>query len=221
MRATAAAICILIVCLTPGCPDSAPGALEAIISTSVTSGPAPLTVVASSSASGPADAIVSRQWDFAGEATATTMQATHTFVAPGRYPIDLRVVAADGAVATARTTVRVAGAAPTAVLEANRTIGFAPLAITFDATASSAPDDVIFDFFWDFADGDTSRLDRVTHVFDASGVFDVTLRVVTAGGVEDLASLRIEVAPPPASQPTTQPATQPAPPPATQPAPTP
>src|SRR5204863_6135130 len=73
------------------------------------------------------------------------------------------------------------------------TSGPAPLAVTFDGKSSSAADDTIHDYFWDFGDGDTSRQPSPIHVYTRSGTFTASLRVVSAGGVENTAQTTITV----------------------------
>lgn len=173
--------------LTGGCPqpadDNAP--LVARIGLSASVGPAPLPVaVSASSSTSTAGAITSVRWDFASQAIATTTEASHTFVAPGRYTITLTVKDDAGNEATTTAEVRVQGAAPTARITADVASGRAPLTVRFDGRSSSAPDDTILDYFWTFGDGSAARNPAPLHVYTRDGTFTVRLRVVTGGGVE-------------------------------------
>jgi PKD repeat protein len=99
-----------------------------------------------------------------------------------------------GASATGTVDVRAAGqTAPTARIVADVTAGAAPLNVRFDGTTSSAPDDSITDYSWDFNDGTTSRLSAPFHSFSQPGVYEVELRVATGGGLEGTTTQRIEV----------------------------
>jgi hypothetical protein len=52
--------------------------------------------------------------------------------------------------------------------------------VTFDGTGSYDPDGVIISYFWDFDDGSNSPGSQVTHVYERTGVFHVTLVVTRA-----------------------------------------
>lgn len=183
-----AVLCVssLMIC---GCPLTGPvgttDIVDAVIGASATRGPAPLTVTFSGgSSTSRGGAVTAFRWEFGGGATADGADATFTFNTPGRYPVTLRVTDAAGNVGVEILDIRVQGQNPTAVIAADRDRGERPLLVRFDGTASSAPDDMILDYFWDFADGQTSRLPAPQHVFSFRGQFIVTLRVVTAGGAE-------------------------------------
>ncbi len=195
--------------LPPGDDTNAP--LKAEITISTTRGAAPLAVVVSAEASRSRNGqITGYSWDFGGQASASSMSASHTFNRPGRYAVKLTVTDSAGQTASTRVDVRVAGESASAIIIRDTGSGVAPLTVRFDGTRSSARDDVIQDYFWDFDDGEESRSPTPQHRFRFAGTYTVTLRVISAGGVEASATSTIVVSPPPASQPTTQPTTQPA-----------
>ncbi len=189
---------LMLLPLVGGCPlDPSAGfqsAIDAQISISTTSGDAPLRVVVSGERSTSSrGAIVGYTWDFAGQARAEEVIAEHTFVSPGRYPVTLTVVDAAGQQGSARVFVRVRGGEVTAVINADRLSGPAPLAVQFDGTASTAVDDTILDYYWDFGDNEQSREPAPRHRYELAGTYTVTLRVVSAGGVEGTAETTIAV----------------------------
>jgi PKD repeat protein len=168
--------------------------LQARIAISATSGPAPLRVSVSAGESlSVSGEIIGYDWDFAGVARANTPQAAFTFFSPGRYTITLTVADTLGREATARVDVRVSGESALAVIQSSTNSGPAPLTVRFDASASSSQDDVILDYYWDFGDGTTSRQSAPTHTYTVSGEYLVSLRVVTAGGVEASATTTVRV----------------------------
>jgi PKD repeat protein len=190
---------LAVVLLVGGCPlgDSAAryqSTIDVQIGISTTNGEAPLQVQVSGAQStsdrGP---IIGYSWDFAGEATADTMTAMHTFTQPGRYPITLTVVDSAGEQASARIYVRVRGGAVAAVIGADRLSGPAPLGIQFDGSGSTAVDDTILDYYWDFGDHQESRLTAPYHVYVNPGTYTVELRAVSAGGVEGYAEATVTV----------------------------
>ena len=187
------------VLLIGGCPFGDPAAryqstIDAQIGIATTSGEAPLRVLVSGAESTSArGSIVSYTWDFAGEATADTMTAEHTFTRPGRYPITLTVVDGAGEQGSARIDVRIRGGSVTAVITADRLSGPAPLGVQFDGGESSAIDDTILDYYWDFGDNRQSRLTAPFHLYLNAGTYAVELRAVSAGGVEGYAEATVTV----------------------------
>ncbi len=179
-----------------GCPTNggSGSGVNASIGISSTRGAPPLRVSVSASGSTSSNgAITSTVWDFAGEATANTSDAAHTFTKPGKYPISLTVEDETGAIDVDRVTVQVQGPSASAVIVASPTSGTAPLSVQFDGTSSTAVDDAIESYLWDFGDLTTSRDDNPRHTYRATGTFTVTLRVVSFGGVEDTATATITV----------------------------
>jgi PKD repeat protein len=193
VKAIASAACVALLALLTGCPptDNTNSPVTATITISSRQGSPPLRITVSSAASTSDAEIQSIEWDFAGQATATTVDATHTFSSPGRYAITLTVTDVNGASDTDRVEVQVRGTTATAEIAANLTSGVAPLPVQFDGRGSSAPDDEIQDYFWDFDDGSTSRSSNPLHIFTQAGSYRVTLRVVTGGGIEDTAEIII------------------------------
>jgi len=188
----------LVLPLVGGCPldPAAPyqSAVDARIGISTTNGDAPLHVVVSAAGSTSSrGAIVKYTWDFAEQARSEEMTAEHTFRSPGRYPVTLTVVDVAGEQDSTRVFVRVRGGDVTAVISADRLSGPAPLAVTFDGTNSTAVDDTILDYFWDFGDNEQSRLATPTHVYNFAGSYTVTLRAVSAGGVVGAAEATVTV----------------------------
>lgn len=199
---TVTLVAALLTLTLAGCPTTPGGGggtptspITGVISLSTTQGDAPLTLVADATgSSSTAGTITSYTWDFGGLATRTGVSATYTFSNPGRYTITLTLQDDAGNVNTGTAEVRVAGTgAVTAMIAADPESGPAPLTVQFDGTGSSAPDDTITDYYWDFGDGDTSRQAQPIHVYTAGGTYTVTLRAVTAGGVEGTATAEINV----------------------------
>ncbi|MGE3181896.1 MAG: PKD domain-containing protein, partial [Phycisphaerae bacterium] len=191
-------VCIAIIGLVGGCPTPPPNGEDSVVdvsvSASVSSGESPLTVAFSATGtSSPNGGPYRYDWDFADGTSGDGVQETNTFVQPGLYTVRLTVTDGAGETGVSAVDVRVRGVGATAVLSATPESGPAPLLVRFDGTLSAAPDDVIRDYFWDFGDGTTSQQQKPVHSYTGSGNFTVTLRVVTAGGVEDTTTLSIRV----------------------------
>ncbi|MBN1418878.1 MAG: PKD domain-containing protein, partial [Planctomycetes bacterium] len=84
---------------------------------------------------------------------------------------------------------------PTAIFRATPEAGMAPLSVSFDASASTDPDDDALSFHWRFGDGAEGDGRVVAHAFAAAGTYEVTLEVSDGRGGSDEASLSIRVAP--------------------------
>jgi glucose/arabinose dehydrogenase len=83
---------------------------------------------------------------------------------------------------------------PTASATANPTSGAAPLAVGFDASASSDPDGDALTYNWSFGDGTpAATTPRVTHTYAVAGTYQATLRVTDSRGGSDTETVRIDV----------------------------
>lgn len=192
---------IILVVLSPvvgGCPrtDTTSG-VTAQITATTTQGVVPLHVyVSAADSTSKNGAITGYSWDFGGLAASDSRDANYLFSSPGRYTVTLTVTDETGAQGVAVIDVRVAGTdadIPTAVITSDVDGGAAPLGVQFDGTTSIAPNDRIYDYYWDFNDTTTSRASKPYHVFANAGIYDVSLRVVTGGGLEASTTKRITV----------------------------
>jgi glucose/arabinose dehydrogenase len=89
-----------------------------------------------------------------------------------------------------------ANGSPTAVLEAAPMSGPAPLTVDLDGTGSADPDEDSLAYAWDLDDDgdfDDSSAATLSHVFDASGSYDVSLRVSDGRGGSDAETVTIDV----------------------------
>jgi glucose/arabinose dehydrogenase/PKD repeat protein len=90
-------------------------------------------------------------------------------------------------------------APPPAVAHADPATGAAPLSVDFSADESIDPDGDLVTYTWDFGDGTPDATGRTaTHVYDDAGVYDATLTVRDARGLEsvDEVQVLVDVSPP-------------------------
>lgn len=88
-------------------------------------------------------------------------------------------------------------AAPVAAFSASPASGVAPLAVQFDASASSDADGAITGYSWSFGDGSTATGLRVTsHLYSIAGSITVTLTVTDDRGATASTSHQVTIAPP-------------------------
>lgn len=181
------ALTLLGAIVVGGCPA---GLVEQVlvnakISASTSRGAAPLTVVFSAGNSvSPNGGTLTYKWDFDDGTTSTEANPIHEFEEPGRYIVKLTVTDSAGDVGIATLDVRVEGQGVVAVIATDTNSGTAPLTVSFDATQSISPEDQIIDYHWDFGDSGESYDGQTTHKFNFDGVYEVTLTVRTAGGLE-------------------------------------
>lgn len=192
--------------LLGGCPAANPSdnsnsasPVTAVITATATSGSAPLIATFSADNSTTTNGgTLTFAWtvtNLAGEVltTKTDQSFTFTFEDPGQYRVVLLATDSTNASGSDVVQVRLKGATPTAAITASATAGPTPLIVDFDGRSSSAPDDTILDYYWDFNDGTTSRLAAPRHLFTIEGTFEVSLRVVTTGGAEATTTQTISV----------------------------
>jgi len=92
--------------------------------------------------------------------------------------------------------------APTASFTADPTGGQAPLAVSFDASASTDPDGTITSYTWSFGDGQNGSGVSGSHIYMDEGTFTVVLTVIDSGGLMATISQAITVSAPENSSPT-------------------
>jgi glucose/arabinose dehydrogenase len=85
-------------------------------------------------------------------------------------------------------------APPPAVAHADPASGSAPLSVDFSADESIDPDGDLVTYTWDFGDGTPDATGRTaTHVYDDAGVYDATLTVRDARGLESVDEVQVLV----------------------------
>lgn len=159
-----------------------------------TSGAAPLAVsFDASSSSDPENDALTYAWAFGDGNTGAGVSPNHTYVNTGTYTVTLTV--SDGEFADQATIVINAlgsNLGPTAAFTATPTTGDAPLAVSFNASRSSDPENDPLTYSWAFGDGNTGTGVRSNHTYLGGGVFTVTL-TVSDGQSSDQATTTITV----------------------------
>jgi len=129
-----------------------------------------------------AGGITSRTWDFGDGTTSTAAAPQHAYAAAGLYAVSL-TVRADTRQETLRREafISVGGGAPTADFAISPATVYQGDPVQFTDLSTSTVG-AITSHAWTFGDGGTSAETNPVHVYQASGVFEVTLTVSTAGG---------------------------------------
>ena len=145
------------------------------------SGTAPLAVSFDASASTDSDgSIATYAWTFGDGASGSGKTAAHTYTSAGTFTATLTVTDNLGATGTSTKTITVSAPAnrpPTASFTATPVTGTAPLAVSFDASASTDSDGSISSYAWTFGDGATGSGKTAAHTYTAAGTFTATLTV--------------------------------------------
>lgn len=140
--------------------------------------------------------IASYEWEFLGperqiqRQVSDRAQTSFVFQSAGNYTARLTLVATDGTRVTDEQPIIVNPESLLAAITASRTIGAAPLAISFDSASSRGQ---IVRREWTFGDGSTSAETAPMHVFQKAGQYQVVLRVYDAAGAVHTATTTITV----------------------------
>ncbi len=185
-------------------PDGVPAGPTAALSVTPTSGTAPLAVTADASASTASGSpIGTYTFDF-GDGTSVGPQpgatATHTYQTTGSYTVTVTATDVSGLTsqATQNVTASPSTTGPTAALSITPTSGTAPLAVTADASASTAGSSPISTYTFDFGDGTTVAPQpgaTATHTYQTTGSYTVTVTATDVSGLTSQATQKVTVSP--------------------------
>ena len=165
------------------------------------SGQAPLVVSFDASGSSDEDGtITSYIWNFGDGEFAEGITVNHTYFDEGTCIAQLTVTDDDGATDLITRTIQVSAAtasntAPTASFSASPTSGEAPLAVSFDASASSDLDGSITSYAWSFGDGESATGSTANHTYSTEGTYIAELTVTDDEGATDTTSQTLEATP--------------------------
>jgi PKD repeat protein len=142
-------------------------------------------------ASGSSDSdgtIESYEWDFDGDGTTddTGAMVTHSYSDDGTYTVTLTITDDDGATDTETTTIQVDNSPPFASFTNDPSSPVSGESVEFEGSGSGDSDGSITTYEWDFNGNGTydvtTTTPNATHVYDATGTYDVKLRVTDDDG---------------------------------------
>jgi PKD repeat protein len=156
--------------------------IRADISAQPTSGSVPLTIEFDGSGSATDEGqIIDYIWEFPGEDPIHyNAQISYEFRKVGIFPVRLTILTSTGKTDTTEIMVSVRSKALRANFQAQPDAGKAPLKVVFDPSGTEG---TIFEYFWDFGDGATSREYKPTHIYEETGEYLVTLKVTNSKGL--------------------------------------
>ncbi|MEL6132571.1 MAG: PKD domain-containing protein, partial [Bacteroidota bacterium] len=145
-------------------------------------------------------AIASYLWDFGDGNTSTQQFPTYLYVNNGSYDVSLQIEDVNGCRDTIVKPNYVRLTVPTPGFTVDTATACPGTSLSF--TDTSIPDHPLTDWLWDFGDGNTSTDQNPTHVYAASGFYDVTLTVTNVHGCsESITQVQfVEILSPPTAQ---------------------
>jgi len=121
------------------------------------------------------------RWDLGNSTISFLQNPVATYFNPGVYSIKLVVQNASGIDSIIKTQYITVYALPSVNFSASTLSGCFPLPVQF-TNASTAGSGTISSYLWDFGDGNSSALPNPTHIYTASGTFNVSLQIVNSNG---------------------------------------
>ena len=115
-------------------------------------------------------------WDFKDGATSVLQNPNHTFSQAGQYEVELRSSQNGSIVGTVAIIVY---QDPIIEVDASIDSGCAPLVVDFNSFITVDPGLTIQSVTWSFGDGTSSSDLNPTHTYTNSGLFSVSLQVIT------------------------------------------
>lgn len=146
----------------------------------------------------PGRTIVSYEWSFGDGATATGVDVSHIYTAPGTYVAVLKVTDNAGRVGVNTATVSVGATNPIALFVVSPTEPRVGQALSVNGSASTAgPGRSIVSYAWDFGDGTTGTGQTFTKSagYAVAGTYTVVLVVTDDQGNRGVRSETINVRP--------------------------
>ncbi|MFC1715606.1 PKD domain-containing protein [Candidatus Poribacteria bacterium] len=130
--------------------------------------------------------IVSWEWDFGDDTSGEGEKISHTYKAPGRYPVKLTVKAdLEGGIKSTSTRLFITvNNSPTAEAGKDQLVGVNQLTV-LNGSGSKDPDGAIVSYDWNFGDGQTGSGIEVQHRYKTSGKYTVILKVTDNTDVEN------------------------------------
>jgi PKD repeat protein len=118
-------------------------------------------------------------WSFGDGDYSTSQNPSHTYTAAGSYTVTLTASNTAGSDTEVEEDCVVADPAkPVAAFAANITSGTAPLTVVFTDSSTNTPTA----WYWSFGDGSTSSAQNVTHTYESTGSYAVTLTATNDEG---------------------------------------
>ncbi len=120
------------------------------------------------------------EWSFGDGQQSSARNPAHTYRSPGNIPVTLTVTDINGCQATITKVVPYFPVPSLIVIAPSSFIGCKPAEIFFDNL--SFPIDETYDILWNFGDGNTGDAISPTHIYEQTGVYTVSVRIISPIG---------------------------------------
>jgi len=134
-------------------------------------------------------------WDFGDGSAGSGADVSHAYAAAGTYLATVTVNDGFDSV-SASTSIVVAGVdrLPVPRILTSDVVAFVGLPISFDATASTDPQNALAAYQWSFGDGSPAAVNAViSKIYNAIGIYTVALTVTDGEGLRQTLTRQIEV----------------------------
>ncbi|MGQ1948266.1 PKD domain-containing protein [Geofilum sp. OHC36d9] len=151
------------------------------------SGCAPLNVTFNNTSQSPED--LSYEWDFGNGNTSTIPNPQTTFITPGKYTITLTASDGENSYTKSKEAYITVVANPVAFFVYDGpSEGCVPFEATFE-NQSTDPINSPLSYTWSFGDGERASEETPTHIYNAAGIYDITLVVENEFGCQSAYTL--------------------------------
>lgn len=121
-------------------------------------------------------------WNFGDGGSSTAKNPIHSYLSPGVYHIVLSVLDTNNGCTSTFTDSVTISQLTADIGGPGSYFGCAPLPVDFVDASTNLGFGEITDWFWDFGDGSTSDLQNPSTIYDAPGVYNVSLTVTNSMG---------------------------------------
>src|ERR1039458_7521821 len=126
------------------------------------------------------------EWEYGDGTTGTGVSTTHIYTATGTYNLSLTVTDTSNLSSTASTTAAI-NAQPPMANAGGRYSGVPGVAVTFNGSGSTDPQNEALSYAWNFGDGTTGSGISTTHAYSAVGTYNISLTVTDTSNLTSTA----------------------------------
>ncbi len=147
-----------------------------------------------SSSFDPDGSIIETHWSFGDGEHGSGQKVAHYYKTKGTFSVNLTVFDNDGGNTTVSQEITIENLGPTAVIDISEQVIDSGESVSFTADQSTDPDDILDVLNYTWALGQKQIYSQnFTHMFDLSGVYNISLKVTDPTGESDMVYIDIMV----------------------------